>query len=85
MTSSAFDLPGESGAARPAAPLGAVLSALRRDRGSVVFAAAVLVVALHTVVDLDVAREPGVPLVDHLVPLAASLGLLALAAARASF
>jgi uncharacterized membrane protein YidH (DUF202 family) len=69
------------GGAPSAAPLEAVLGALRRGRGRVAFAAAVLVVALHTVVDLALAREPGVPLGDHVVPLAASLGLLLLAVA----
>ena len=59
---------------------GVVRSGLLRDHGSAVFAAAVLVLALHTIVDLVVAREPGVPLGDHLVPLAASLGVLVVAA-----
>jgi hypothetical protein len=45
------------------------------------FVAAVLVLVLHTLMDLVLAREPGVSIADHGVPLTASLALLALAAA----
>ena len=41
-----------------------------------IFTVAAALVAVHTVADSFVAREPGVPLTDHLVPGLVSLGLL---------
>ncbi|HET9508109.1 MAG TPA: CocE/NonD family hydrolase [Gaiellaceae bacterium] len=77
----ALHLPASGGAAHAAAWLRAVRrTALRRD-ARVVFTAAVLVLALHTLMDLVLAREPGVSIAEHWVPLTASLALLALAAA----
>ena len=49
--------------------------------GRVLFTAAILVLVLHTLTDLILAREPGVSIAAHGVPLTASLALLALAAA----
>ncbi|MGZ8696951.1 MAG: hypothetical protein ACXWZ1_06310, partial [Gaiellaceae bacterium] len=52
-------------------------NALRERR---VFTVAAALVAVHTVADAFVAREPGVPLTDHLVAGLVSLGLLGAAA-----
>ena len=71
-----------SGDAAPAAAwLGAARRAAVRQDGRALFTAAVLVLVVHTLVDLVFAREPGVSLAAHGVPLTASLALLALAAA----
>ena len=54
-----------------------VAGAWPRER--LVFTAAVLLVAAHTVTDAFIALEPGVSVQDHLIPALATLGLLSAA------
>ena len=77
----ALHLPASGGAAHAGAWLRAVRRTAVRQDARVVFTAAVLVLALHTLMDLVLAREPGVSIAEHWVPLTASLALLALTAA----
>jgi uncharacterized protein len=76
----ALRLPASGGVAHAAAWLGAVRRTAVGQDGRVMFAAAVLVLVLHTLMDLVFAREPGVSIAEHGVPLIASVALLALAA-----
>ena len=77
----ALRLPASGGAARWAARLGAVRRTAVRQDGRVMFTAAVVVLVLHTLMDLVLSPEPGVSIPEHGVPLTVSLALLAFAVA----